>query len=120
MADFFHEEIVFIFISLFVLGITVFVVTRDFMPKKSKIAIPVMIIFLTLGLVFHYQYRKNNMQEIKEAFENNKTILCVDKTNRASGQVVINKRAQWSLKDDLFIHPAFDRGYNIRQCIVER
>ena len=119
MVDFFREEIIFIFISLFILGITIFITTREFIPKKSKIAIPVMTILLGAGLIFHYQYRKKTMQEVKEAFEHNRTILCVDKTNRASGQVVINKRAQWIIKDDLFINPAFDRGYNIRQCIVE-
>ncbi|WP_200764001.1 hypothetical protein [Nitrosophilus alvini] len=120
MVDFLKEEAIYLFIVAFIMVITIIVTTRPFMPPKSrKIGIPLVFSILTLLLVSHYFMRKANMKEVREAFEHNKTILCVDKTNRASGQVVINKQADWKLEGDTFMHPEFPRGYNIRQCIVE-
>ncbi len=119
MADFFREEAVYIFISLFILGIAIFVTTRPFMPKKSKIAIPVTFVILSAALLIHYKIRTENMKEVTQAFKNGKTILCMDKTNKISNQVVISKKAGWILKEETFFHKDFPRGYNIRQCIPE-
>ena len=117
MFDFFKEEAVLIFIALFVFGVSVFIVTRPFMPKKSKKALPVIGFILIVGLLFHYNYRINHMKEVAKAFNEGKNILCIDKTNKI-GSVLI-KKGEWTLKDDMFVHPEFPRGYNIRQCIVE-
>ncbi|WP_281950761.1 hypothetical protein [Nitrosophilus kaiyonis] len=117
MLDFFKEEAVYIYIALFVFGIALFIVTRPFMPKKSKIALPIVAIFLILGLLAHYFYRINHIKEVAKAFNEGKNILCIDKTNKI-GSVLV-KKGEWKLKDDTFIHPEFPRGYNIRQCIVE-
>ncbi len=117
MVNFFKEEAVFIFIALFVLAIAIFVVTRPFMPKNSKKAIPIVFLILTIGLIAHYNYRLNHIKEVVKAFNEGKNILCLDKTNKF-GQVLI-KKGEWKLKDDTFVNPEFPRGYNVRQCIVE-
>ncbi len=120
MVDFFKEEAVYIFISLFLLGIVIFVTTRPFVSKKSRVAIPIIFVFLLVALLIHYKIRINNIQEVKQSFNNGKTILCMDKTNKISNQVTVNKNAGWILKDDMFFHSDFPRGYNIRQCIKEK
>ncbi len=120
MADFFREEAVYIFISLFILGIAIFVTTRPFMPKKSKIAIPIILVFLFLALLTHYKIKMDNIKKVKQAFLKGENIICLDKTNRAGNQVIINKNAKWILQEDTFFHKEFPRGYNIRQCISEK
>ncbi len=117
IANFFKEEIIYIFISLFILGITVFVTTRPFMSKKAKLAIPFMFLFLTLALIAHYNLRMEHIKEVREAFEEGKDIMCLDKTNKI-GHVMV-KKGEWRLKGDTFVNPEFARVYNIRQCIVE-
>ncbi len=117
MADFFHEELVYILISLFVFAIVVFVTTRPFMSKKARIAIPIAALLLGGLLLLHYNWRMHHIKEVAKAFYEGKNILCLDKTNKF-GSVLINK-GEWKLEDGEFSHPEFPRTYNIRQCVVE-
>jgi len=117
MLNFFKEEVIFIFIALFVFAIALFIVTRPFVNVNAKKVLSILSLFLIGGLIFHYNYRINHIKEVKKAFEEGKNILCLDKTNKL-GQVMV-KKGEWKLKGDIFVHPEFPRGYNIRQCIVE-
>ncbi|NPA81394.1 MAG: hypothetical protein GXO31_02170 [Epsilonproteobacteria bacterium] len=116
MADFFREEAVYIFIALFVFGITVFIATRPFIAKGARKAIPIVGGLLLLGLIAHYNYIKNHIKEVKEAFREGKNIICVDKTTKLGG-ILIHKGA-WRIEGDEFVNP-HSRRYNVRQCIVE-
>ena len=116
LSDFFHEELVFILIALFVFAIGVFVATRDFVPLNPKRFLPLFALALIVGLIAHYNWRKNHMAEVAKAFEEGKRIECIDKTTKLGG-IIIHKGA-WRLEGDTFVNPAFHRTYNIRQCIV--
>ncbi len=118
MENFFKEELIFILISLFILGITVFVTTRPFVDKGARKAIPLVALFLILALVAHYRFRQNLIEEVKEGFMRGETILCMDKTNKI-GYVIVHK-GEWKMEEDNFTHPEFPRSYNIRNCIVEK
>ena len=118
MANFFKEEFIFILVALFILGITIFVTTRPFVAKGARKAIPIVAAFLVLALIAHYNFRQNLVKEVRKGFEEGKTILCMDKTNKI-GYVVINA-GEWKLQGDEFVHPEFPRSYNIRNCIVEK
>lgn len=117
IQNFFKEEVVYILIALFVWGITIFITTRPFFSKGARKAIPIVFVLLVAVLILHYNLRMNHIEEVKEAFYNNKDILCLDKTNKI-GYIVIKKGA-WRLEGDTFVNPNFIRSYNIRQCLVE-
>ncbi len=117
MADFFREEAVYIFIALFILGVVIFISTRPFVSMRPKVAVTVTFLVLLAGLIAHYNYRLHHIKEVKEAFYAGKNIICVDKTSKLGGIVV--HKGFWSLKGDEFVNPQINRGYNIRQCIVE-
>ncbi len=117
MVDFFREELVYILISLFILGIVVFVTTRPFVAKKARIAIPIAAVLLGGLLLLHYNWRMHHIKEVAKAFYEGKNILCLDKTNKF-GSVLIHK-GEWKFEHGEFSHPEFPRTYNIRQCVVE-
>ncbi|NPA57324.1 MAG: hypothetical protein GXO19_06285 [Epsilonproteobacteria bacterium] len=116
MADFFREELIFLLMALFVFGIATYIATRDFVPLNPKRFLPLFALFLLLGLLAHYNWRKAHMEEVARAFEAGKRIECIDKTTKLGG-IVIHKGA-WKLEGDTFVNPHFYRSYNIRQCIV--
>ena len=117
MVDFFREELVYILISFFILGIVIFVTTRPFVSRKARIAIPIVALLLGGLLLLHYKWRIHHIQEVTKAFYEGKNILCLDKTNNF-GSVLVHK-GEWKLEYGEFSHPEFPRTYNIRQCIVE-
>ncbi len=117
MLNFFHEELVFILVSLFVFALTAFVVTRPFVHLPAKKILPAVALFLIVALIAHYNWRMAHIAKVKKAFSEGKNILCIDKTNKI-GYVLINK-GEWKIVNDEFRHPEFPRGYNVRQCVVE-
>jgi uncharacterized protein YqhQ len=117
MAEFIHEEFVFILIALFVFAIGVFISTREFVNINPKKFLPIFGAVLLMGLILHYNWRVEHMKEVAKAFEEGKRIECIDKSTKLGG-IVIHKGA-WQLEGDTFVNPNFYRGYNIRQCIVE-
>ena len=117
LVDFFKEEFLHILISLFVLGIAAFVVTRPFVQLPAKKILGVVGGVLAILLILHYSWRIHHIQKVREAFKAGKNILCLDKTNKI-GYVLINS-GEWRLQNDEFVHPEFPRNYNIRECVVE-
>lgn len=120
VIDFFIEELPFILVALFVFGIVFFLATRPFVPSRRSVFIILATFLVLSGLLWwHYTHIKTHIVEVSQAFQEGKTILCVDKTNRASGGIAINKSAFWELKDEQFFHSELKRSYNVRQCIIE-
>ncbi|BCD61053.1 MULTISPECIES: hypothetical protein [unclassified Nitratiruptor] len=117
LIDFLKEELVYIFVSLFIFGIAAFVVTRPFVQLNAKKVLLGLGGFLIVALVAHYTWRLHHIENVKKAFAAGKNILCLDKTNKI-GYVLINK-GEWKIVNEEFVHPEFPRGYNIRQCVVE-
>ncbi|GEM_PF-2431979 len=116
LAGFFKEEAIYIIISLFVFAIAAIVVTRPFVKLDPKKVLPGVALFLIAALLIHYNMRISHIKSVKKAFEDGKEIICLDKTNKI-GHVLVRK-GEWRLEGDLFVNPAFYRGYNIRQCLI--
>ncbi len=108
-------------IAIFILAITAFVTTRDFMSQKSfKTGMLSVGLFLTLAISIHYIITIQRMENVKEEFQNGKNIICESKAIRKVAQsVIINQKLGWQLKGDIFISNQFERSFHTARCIVE-
>jgi len=121
IQKFFILEGGYLFIALFILAITLFVTTRPFMPKGSvrKGLISVGIV-LTIFIGAHFYITISRMAEVKQAFEEGKTILCESRLLRKAAQsVTIKKENEWRMEGDNFISPNYSRPFYSARCIVE-
>jgi hypothetical protein len=121
MELFFKLEAGYLIIALFILLITAFVSTRDFMPKgsfKKGILIVLLVVASAIGL--HFKITTDRIDKVKEAFYSGKNILCENRVIRVGTQYVnINKNREWSLNGYIFSSPNFERDFFIARCIVE-
>jgi len=121
MELFIKLEAGYLIIAVFILGITAFVTTREFMSegsfKKGMIYIG---LTLTLLIGLHFFITVKRINSVKEAFERGDSILCESRMLRnASQSVEIRKDREWSLKDYIFTSPNFERGFFIARCVVK-
>ncbi|MDD2653060.1 MAG: hypothetical protein PHX44_08435 [Sulfurimonas sp.] len=119
MQLFFELEIVYIVIGLFILGITAFVTTRDFMPKsafkKGMIAVGGVV---SLMVVFHYTITVKRMNGVEELFSAGETIICENKMRRTiSKSVLLSQSMGWRLEDHLFKHDDYERDFHTARCV---
>jgi len=119
METFFTLEIPYIAIGLFFLGVTAYVTTRDFMPegafKKGMIGVAsVFAIFIG----WHYIITTDRMSEVKELFQEGKTIICENKMRReVMPSVLVNKQYGWKLEGDEFSNPEYVRNFHTARCV---
>ncbi len=120
--NFFILEGGYLVITLFFLVVTAIVTTRSFMPKGSfKKIFPAVFIFFVLAIGAHYYVTTDRMSDVKDGFENGKTIICESRAVRgASRTVMIEKNANWKLSEDyIFTSPDYARGFHAARCIVD-
>ncbi len=119
MESFFTLEIAYIVIGIFFLAVTLFVTTRDFMPKVAlkRGMIGVFSIFaLMIGI--HYALTTKRMRGVAEIFNEGKTVICENKMRRTISQsVLISKELGWRLEGDYFKNPDFERDFMTARCV---
>ena len=120
MKTFFILETPYLVIMLFFLGVTLFVATRDFMPKGAlkKGLIGVSGVFI-LFIGWHYLVTTKRMAEVEKRFKEGKSVICENKMRREiMPSVVINKKFGWSLKGDFFTNPEYERDFFSARCVA--
>lgn len=119
MELFFELEIVYIVIGIFILSVTAFVTTRDFVPrvafKRGMISVSM---FLITMISIHYFMTTTRMDGVKEIFNEGGTIICENKMQRTISQsVLISKDFEWRLEGDLFVSDNYVRDFHTSRCI---
>lgn len=119
MSLFFELEGAYIVIGIFFLLVTLFVTTRDFMPrvafKRGMIGVFVMFSIL-IGL--HYFITTSRMAEVKRIFNDNGTIICENKMRRTISQsIIISKKLGWRLEGDLLKSDNVVRDFHVARCV---
>ena len=119
MELFFELEIVYIVIGLFFLAVTVFVTTRDFMPKVAfkRGVISVTLVFAVM-ITAHFFVTTKRMDGVKEIFNEGGTIICENKMQRTiSRSVLISKELEWRLEGDYFASDNHVRDFHTARCV---
>ena len=121
MKNFFYLEGAYLILGGIILLITLFVTTRPFM---SKGAIKRGLFWVTLVIAIfiggHYKVTTDRIAEVKQAFENDKTIICESRMQRKVAQSVnIQKSNEWTLENNNFVSPNYSRPFFIARCIVK-
>ena len=121
MDEFLELEGAYIFIGLFILGITIFVTTRNFMSKNAfKIGVPTVSLIIILFISFHYYLTKSRIEEVRKAFLEGKNIICENKMyTKTTPAIVINKKGNWILKGNILSSPEYERVFHIARCVVD-
>jgi len=119
MERFFELEVVYLVIGLFFLAITLFVTTRDFMPKVAfKRGIIGVTLVLAVMISIHYSITTKRMAGVKEIFNEGGTIICENKMRRTiSRSVILSKARGWSIEGDNFTSPDFERDFHTSRCV---
>ncbi len=121
MGNFFFLEGAYLILGAIILLVTLFVGTRPFMSKGAwKRGLLWVSLVLALMIGAHYKVTTNRMAEVKAAFEQDKAILCESRMERKAAQTVsIQKSNDWSLENDNFVSPNYNRPFFAARCIVE-
>jgi len=119
MELFFELEIVYIVIGIFILSVTAFVTTRDFMPSgafaKGMISVGM---FLATMIAIHYYMTTTRMDGVKKLFNEGETIICENKMRRTISQsVLISKDLGWRLEGDLLKNDDYERAFHTSRCV---
>jgi len=119
MDLFLELEIVYIVIGIFILSITTFVTTRDFMPKgafkKGFLSVGV---FVAIMIFAHYNVTTTRMFNVEKLFNNGETIICENKMRRTiSRSVLLSKRMGWRVENHLFKNADYERDFHTSRCI---
>ncbi len=119
MELFFELEIAYIVIGLFVLAVTAFVTTRDFVPrvafKRGMLGVGGLIILM---ITAHYYITTQRMDGVKKIFNEGGTVICENKMHRTiSRSVLISKKLEWELDGDYFFSKNHMRKFHTARCI---
>jgi glucan phosphoethanolaminetransferase (alkaline phosphatase superfamily) len=121
MKEFFYLEGIYLIIAFFILLITIFVTTRSFMPKNAlKKGLLYTTTLLSIFIIGHFIVTKQRMQSVKEAFYNNKTIICENRIyTKGANFVEIKNNGLWKLINNNFSNPHYSRDFFIARCFVK-
>ena len=119
MELFFELEIVYIVIGLFILAVTLFVTTRDFMPKVAfKRGMSAVSLILVIMISLHFLITVKRMNGVKEIFNEGGTIICENKMRRTiSRSVLISQELGWSIEGDYFTSKDVVRDFHTSRCV---
>ncbi len=121
MHTFFYLEGAYLILAGIILLVTLFVTTRPFMSKGAlKKGLPIVFVILAVMIGAHYALTTSRMATVREAFMQNKTVLCESRMQRKVSQVVyIEKKNGWRLEGNNFVSPYYERPFFIARCIVQ-
>jgi len=121
MNNFFYLEGAYLILGAMILLVTLFVTTRPFMSKGAvKKGLLWVTLVIGVAIAGHYSVTTSRMTEVKKAFEENKMIICESRARRKVAQSVnVQKSNDWSLEDDNFVSPHYNRPFFIARCIVK-
>jgi hypothetical protein len=119
MGEFFELEAVYIAIAVFALSITLFVTTRDFMPKGAFKKGMLWVGGVSSAMVgFHYYMTTSRMSEVESIFNAGEMLICENKMRRTiSRSVLIAQKDGWSLDGHLFKNPDYERDFHTSRCV---
>lgn len=119
MELFFELEIVYIVIGIFVLGVTAFVTTRDFVPKTAfKRGMLGVVLIFTIMISAHYFTTTARMSGVKKIFNEDGIIICENKMHRTISQsVLVSKALDWRLEGHLFVSDNYERDFHTSRCV---
>ncbi len=122
MKSFFYLEGAYLILGGIILLVTLFVTTRPFMSKGAvKKGMVSVSLVLAVMIGAHYLITTSRMAEVREAFMQDKPILCESRMQRKVAQTVtIRKSNEWRLEGDNFVSPHYTRPFFIARCIVEK
>ena len=121
MNKFFILEGGYLALSLFIILITIYVTTRPFISKNAfKQGIIGVSSVLSIAIASHYTITTNRMDAVKNAFEKDLPILCESRMQTKVSQfVTIQKSKEWSMEEDNFVSPNYQRAFFSARCIVK-
>ncbi len=119
MDLFLELEVVYLVIGAFLLSVTAFVTTRDFMPKVAfKRGMLLVGGFVAILISIHYNMTTTRMEGVKKLFNAGDTIICENKMRRTiSRSVLLSKKMGWRLEGDLFKNDDYERAFHTSRCI---
>jgi hypothetical protein len=119
MDLFLELEIVYIVIGIFILSVTAFVTSRDFVPAGAfKKGMSFVGAFVTIMIILHYNVTTSRMSNVEAMFEEGNTIICENKMRRTISRSVLLSKAQgWQVQNHLFKHVDYERDFHTSRCI---
>lgn len=120
MTNFLMIELPFIFVSIFVLGVFLFIATRSFIsPLVMKRGLIPLILIMAFGIGAHYNISMNRFAEVTKAFNDGETIICSQRRERSGNRYIeIHLDDDWRIDGLYFID---DEGIRFiaHQCLVK-
>jgi len=109
-------------IGFIIVLVTIFVSTRPFMGKGSlKKGLLWVTLVISIFIGSHFYITTNRMASVKEAFEQDRVVICESRMQRKVAQsVLVKKSNDWSMDGDNFISPNYERPFHSARCIVEK
>ncbi len=119
MELFLELEIVYLVIGAFIMIITAFVTTRDFVPKVAfKRGMIGVGLFIGGMIAFHFNMTTSRMEGVKDIFNKGETVICENKMRRTiSRSVLLSKELGWRLDGDKFKNDGYERDFHTSRCI---
>jgi len=119
MERFIELEAAYMVIGVFLLVITAFVTTRDFVPRRSfKWGMSLVSIFVIFMIVIHYNVTTSRMVEVQKSFHEGEIIICENKMRRTiSKSVLLSQELGWKVEGDLFTNPDYERDFHTSRCL---
>ena len=122
MDKFLELEGGYLAIGLFILVVTVFVTTRPFVGggKAWKKGVPFVLFGLAGFITAHYVVTTSRMADVKNRFLNGGAVICESRAVRKVAQSIIIDPAKpqgWRLEGDVFVSPAYSRGFHSARCL---
>ena len=120
MEKFLYLEGAYIILSVIILLVTLFVVTRPFMGKFAKrYGLLLVTGVLSVGIISHYIVTTKRMEEVRNAFKQGRDIICESRLIRKGAQsIIIRKEEEWRIEGDFFKSPNFERDFFLARCII--
>jgi hypothetical protein len=120
MYQFLSIELPYIIISVFILGVVLFIGSRDFIsPIVLRRGLPGVAIFLVIAVLAHYVVTTSRIIEVTTAFENGNTILCSERRSKMGDRSIeVRKGDVWHIEDGHFVNLENDK-FSISQCLVK-
>ena len=119
MSLFLELEGAYIVIGIFFLLVTLFVTTRDFMPRVAfKRGMLGVFVAMSILISIHYSLTTSRMNEVKKMFNNGETIICENKMRRTISQsVLISKKLGWRIEKNLLKSDNYVRDFHVSRCV---